>query len=206
MSNILPVLLTTRDRRINVSTYSTLEAACKVAGKNQMAWNICSSNWIAFCRKRVLDCAYEQAGFPTMLRGLIIDDDIVILNNPKELGDIIKAADEQNLNITANYQGAMGQNLIFNKQTGKRFTNKELADLAEREDFYDLEGTEVGTMGFYYGDLPRYYIWHQDSNTDEGTNFFRDNKQLNVKLAAKIKLSHLTSWARSSWVAQDYIE
>lgn len=193
MAQILHVCVASRTGHMDIRTEKVLDQTAIVMGKygNQAAIHCISGNWLAYARRHAVLQAYQLENNSLELRGLIIDDDIKILNTPQELAHIFQTADEQNLNITANYKAANGANLVFNGE--RRYKDAELLALDKSEnEFTDLTGL-IGTMGFYYGVLPKDYIWHQDSLTDEGTNFFRDNPQLNVKLANHIRLSHRVS-------------
>jgi hypothetical protein len=206
MPGLFHVCVASRNNKIDAQTMLTLQACGYFMGKNSAVWHIVSTNWIAYARKKAVQLAYQTEGQETLnepehLRGLIIDDDLLIMTGAKELADIFMDTDKKGINITANYKSGSGANLVFD-EGGRRYTDAKLRELAATTDYVPLVG-DIGTMGFYYGELPKTYTWHQDSEVDESTNFFRDNKHLKTHLAAKIKLSHRIDWMRSTFQNYD---
>ena len=118
----------------------------------------------------------------TTLRGLLLDDDIWV-DDSVGLGEIITIADENGWNIVAPYMLADKSMSILTPPVGDseyphRMTVEEVADLEEYSKIW------AAGLGFYYGDLPLEYKFHEGNPwAGEDLNFFCDNPQLETRVA-----------------------
>ena len=180
-------------------------------GKRGVAWHVDTTNMVTLARKNVIRSVarYNESqtgAYPKTVRVLLLDDDNPFLTGSEELARIMLEADRKGLNIVANYKSAYGANLVFKEADKVRYTDTELRQLADSgPEFVPLTGV-IGSLGFYYGDVPTDYVWHMDETNDEATMFFRENPQLKVHLATRIKLAHRISWYRSTFVDYEYKE
>ena len=131
----------------------------------------------------------EQFGFNyNKDYALLIDDDILIKNTYSELAEIYTDAEKRDINIIGNYADAHGNSVH------RLVKNKEVVKLPDKKEQYvSMENYNCG-LGFYYGKIPKDYIFHMD-NMGEDYNFFKDNADLHKKtfLDNRIKLAHYKS-------------
>ena len=121
---------------------------------------------------------------------LLIDDDMLIKNSPDELAKIFTEAEQKGINIVGNYADAHGNSVH------RLVKDNKVIMQAKKEkyiDYLNMADYRCG-LGFYYGLLPKDYIFHMDL-MGEDYNFFNDNEQLhsNTFLDFRIKLSHYKS-------------
>jgi len=116
-------------------------------------------------------------------RMLWLDSDITIVNDAASLAEIIKYADERNINIVGNYIRADDQNVLMHTSTNQCFSDKEIAALP---DYW--QGAFHAGLGFYYGVTPRGYKFHEDSTTDDVYFFFEN--EIKVTLCKALILDH----------------
>jgi hypothetical protein len=207
--NVLHVCIAARTGSVQASTVLKIQEAGYYMGKDSVAWHIWSGSWLIYARKTAIEEAYtyeenlKQAPFKA-IRGLLMDDDVILLDDSQSIAKTLINADKQGFNITASYPAANGTQIISKRSNYmERYTDEELRHLYNTTEFEPITG-DIGTTGFYYGELPKGYDWHMSSQWDEATLFFRDNAYLNVKLATRIRLAHRANWIRSIW--QDFDE
>lgn len=117
-------------------------------------------------------------------RGLMIDDDILVMDAHALLNAIVKA-DQNKWNIIAPYRNKEG-GVVICKTDGKMITVDEYRQLKP----YDR--VPMAGLGFYYGDIPLTYEFHADGKpyAGEDLNFWYDNPDLKPRIAP-ITLKHL---------------
>jgi hypothetical protein len=140
--------------------------------------------------KRSLDDNAIKHG--DVVRGLWIDDDVLIDEPIKRVSDAIREADVRHANIVANYRIPWRDDSIVNS-IGISNEKGDLGHFATKEELDRLKnfdplpmGSHNG-LGFYYGDIPLNYRFHYDVMAED-VNFFRDNK---IQLSyVDLKLRH----------------
>jgi hypothetical protein len=116
------------------------------------------------------------------MRGLLLDDDIWV-DDAQELAAIFTTADANGWNIVGPYMLADKSMSILTPPTEPggnphRMTVEEVADLDEYSNIW------AAGLGFYYGDLPLEYKFHEGNPwVGEDLNFFCDNPQLETRVA-----------------------
>ena len=117
-----------------------------------------------------------------LVRGVLLDDDIWLDNGPEVL-EIIKKADENHWNVVIPYMLADKSMSILEPPNEvhdqvKRLSVEEVANLDEYQEIW------AAGLGFYYGDIPLTYEFHEGNPyMGEDLNFFNDNPQLHVRVA-----------------------
>lgn len=202
--NVLHLCMASRSASLNSVTMPKIDAAAYFMRKDAVSQHIATIGNLCYGRKKASqDAILAEYGEPReSVRVLFIDDDIQILNSPEELASIFLEAEAKDMDIAANYPIATGQPVVF-RDINHRFASEELKRLAEEKDFEPLpEG--IGSLGFYYGKVFWDYNYHIDSEKEEVTHFFEENRhRLNLHLATRIRLAHKISWWRSDWMDFD---
>lgn len=119
------------------------------------------------------------------VRGFMIDDDILLKSEAQvPLMEAISTADKFGWNFISPYRVRDGYTSISNAQ-GQLLRPDEVKALKQ------FDRVANGGLGFYYGDLPLSYQFHEDGVFGgEDLNFFWDNPQLDVRIF-DLKLRHL---------------
>ena len=187
--SICPVLIPTVNGSADVSTIHVLDTV--IRGLNREPVFITSmgnkgiSNtrtWLFESVKRLL----EANGFKDKVaRGFIIDSDICLLGpDSQKVFNYVLEADAQKRNFVIPYNFPSGQISVF-----KENENKNLIMLDKGDALPDY--TKCAGLGFYYGDIPLDYVFHNDVNAGEDVYFFLDNFKLEQnKVIKDIRLLH----------------
>lgn len=114
------------------------------------------------------------------LRGVMLDDDIW-LDDAEALKAAMDTADEHGWNIVIPYMLAdRSFSILSPVEDGlvHKMTEAEVADLDEYQPIW------AAGLGFYYGDIPLDYRFHEGSPyVGEDVNFFVENPELQVRVA-----------------------
>lgn len=180
----VPVVCATRDFQGAVAeTVVTLWNVLFAMGRSPVYAQF-QSHGYAFVRAglfRDLLKVYEK----DVIRGLMIDDDILLKNDQQNnLRLAIETADRFGWNFVAPYRVRDGFTSIARE-------NGDLLTPAEVKAMKPFDRVANGGLGFYYGDLPLTYRFHEDGVFGgEDLNFFHDNPQLDVRIV-DLQLRHL---------------
>lgn len=180
----VPVVCATRDFQGAVAeTVVTLWNVLFAMGRSPVYAQF-QSHGYAFVRAglfRDLLKVYEK----DVIRGLMIDDDILLKNDQQNnLRLAIETADRFGWNFVAPYRVRDGFTSIARE-------NGDLLTPAEVKAMKPFDRVANGGLGFYYGDLPLAYRFHEDGVFGgEDLNFFHDNPQLDVRIV-DLQLRHL---------------
>ena len=187
--SICPVLIPTLDGSADVSTIHVLDTV--IRGLNREPVYITSmgnkgiSNtrtWLFKSVKRL----FEANGFKSnVARGFIIDSDICLLGpDSQKIFNYVLDADTEKRNFVIPYNFPSGQISVFKENENK---NLEMLDRGDKLP----EFTKCAGLGFYYGDIPLDYVFHNDVYAGEDVYFFLDNFKLEQnKVVKDIKLLH----------------
>ena|SRR5690348_9698805 len=120
-----------------------------------------------------------------IVRGIMIDDDILLKSSEQNnLRIAIETADKFNWNFVAPYRVRDGFTSIA-KENGELLTPDEVRAMKP------FDKVANGGLGFYYGDLPLTYRFHEDGIFGgEDLNFFHENPQLDPRIV-DLNLKHL---------------
>jgi hypothetical protein len=115
----------------------------------------------------------------------MIDDDILLKSSEQNnLRIAIETADKFNWNFVAPYRVRDGFTSIA-KENGELLTPDEVRAMKP------FDKVANGGLGFYYGDLPLTYRFHEDGIFGgEDLNFFHENPQLDPRIV-DLNLKHL---------------
>lgn len=119
------------------------------------------------------------------IRGFLIDDDILLKSDQQQnLKVAIETADKFHWNFVAPYRVADGWTSIA-KENGMLLSVEEVRIKAP------FDRIDNAGLGFYYGDLPLTYKFHEDGVFGgEDLNFFHENPQLEPRIV-DLNLKHL---------------
>ena len=168
----------TRDGRVPISSFSNLFASLINLGYKPFILEG-KGNFITGARNCIIELFAKYS--ITENRMLWLDDDIFISNTIPELMDIIKDADDKNINIVGLYRNSNLEIVQFNDK--RRITDDDM----KYADGNYINLTHSG-MGFYYGYTPKDYkfVWNDKG---EDVNFFIDNN-IKLLLDKRLKLMH----------------
>jgi hypothetical protein len=180
----VPVVCATRDFQGAVA--ETIVTLWNVLWQMQRSPVYCQfqSHGYAFVRAGVyrdLRGAYEKE----VIRGFMIDDDILLKSDQQaNLSTAIKTADQFNWNFVAPYRVRDGFTSIARE-------NGDLLTVEEVRAKTPFDRIANAGLGFYYGDLPLGYKFHEEGVFGgEDLNFFHDNPQLEPRIV-DLGLKHL---------------
>jgi len=135
-------------------------------------------------------------------RVLFVDSDLLLQNSPEEFSQIIKEADEKNINICGLYRKGNGE-YAMQKTNGKSITDEDLNKPEYIDgnyvELYNREPKIYPLFGFTYTTLPREdYDWKWNGYAGEDMFLYLQNEDMwkNTKLDKRIKLLHY----KSNWV------
>jgi hypothetical protein len=174
------VLAAVKDDLDKLLLVSTSDAPTFEGGRNGCVENL----------KRSLDNNGIEHG--DVVRGLWIDDDILIDEPIGRVSAAIRKADETGANIVANYRIPWRDDTIVNALgiSNEKGDLGHFATMDELKNLKDFDKLPMGShcgLGFYYGDIPLDYRFHFDVMAED-VNFFRDNK---IRLSyCDLKLRH----------------
>jgi hypothetical protein len=119
------------------------------------------------------------------LRGLLLDDDI-LLKDQTAFMDAVLIADKYGWNFVSPYRVRDGYTTLADEK-GTLMTAEEANALKP------WDRVANGGLGFYYGDIPLGYVFHEfEPYGGEDLNFFHDNRWLDIR-QIDLKLQHLKS-------------
>lgn len=142
------------------------------------------SHGYAFVRSGVFRNLRDGYKLP-IIRGMMIDDDI-----------LLKSDQQQQLAIAIDTADKFGWNFIspYRTRDGYVAVARENGDLLRPDEVVAMtpfDRIANGGLGFYYGDLPLDYKFHEDGTFGgEDLNFFHDNPQLEPRIV-NLNLRHL---------------
>lgn len=180
----VPVVCATRDFQGAVAeTVVTLWNTLFAMGRSPVYAQF-QSHGYAFVRAglfRDLLKVYEKS----VIRGFMIDDDILLKSDQQNnLRMAIETADRFGWNFVAPYRVRDGFTSISRE-------NGDLLTPAEVKAMKPFDRIANGGLGFYYGDLPLTYRFHEDGVFGgEDLNFFHENPQLETRII-DLQLRHL---------------
>jgi len=180
----VPVICPTRDFQGAVAeTVVTIWNALWSMGRAPVYCQF-QSHGYAFVRAGVF--AELKNGYgKDVVRGMMIDDDVLLkADMQKHLMIAIKTADEFNWNFISPYRTRDGFTSIAR-------ANGDLMMTEEVRRFRPFDRVPNGGLGFYYGDLPLSYRFHEDGIFGgEDLNFFHENPQLDLRMV-DLNVRHL---------------
>lgn len=116
-------------------------------------------------------------------RILWLDSDIIIMNEPNELRDILKEADDKDYNICGFY------NLRDKRGSINDFGFKNIdSDAFKKMEQYSK--VMFAGLGFYYGYTPIDYQFHESFNRGEDFNFYTENN-ITLRIDKRLVLGHV---------------
>jgi len=180
----VPVICATRDFQGAVAeTMATLWNVLWQMGRSPTYVQF-QSHGYAFVRAGVFANLRKEYG-TDVLRGFMIDDDILLkTNKQKALALAIKTADQFGWNFISPYRTRDGYCAVARE-------NGDLMTVAEVRSLKPFDRVPNGGLGFYYGDLPLTYRFHEDGVFGgEDLNFFYENPQLDLRVV-DLELRHL---------------
>lgn len=126
-----------------------------------------------------------------LVRGFLLDDDIV-LKDQKELERVLAHADKQHWNVVAPYRALNNRfSILKTIPVQANGTSTEMLTEGELSKIQPWEHIQLAGLGFYYGDIPLDYVFHEgDPYVGEDLNFFHENAHLETRLAP-IYLEHI---------------
>ena len=189
----VPILCTTRDEQGAVATtIATIYSALFCLRRTPTYIQIGALGY-AKSRTLLFRNAYERFQIP-IIRGFLLDDDIRI-EDQKRLEQVIQIADKNHWNVVAPYRTKSGRFSIIKKIPPRPSgTSTELLTQDELAKIKPYDELELAGLGFYYGDIPLTYVFHEGNPyTGEDLNFFHDNA-LHIRLAP-LYLEHIKSTA-----------
>ncbi len=179
--DILPVLVPTRDEQgAPARTIVTIWDAAYALGRQPVHLHVSHVGY-AYVRTRLFQ--HTKSVLKTSwVRGILLDDDM-LLRNQQQLMDVIQLADKNNWNIVAPY-------MLKNGLTSLASASGKMLDFEEAVKLPHYTEVPMAGLGFYYGDIPLDYEFHEGAPYEgEDLNFFHET-QLKPKLAP-IEIKHL---------------
>ena len=127
--------------------------------------------------------ARQQLGVK-VARGFLLDDDIRIIDQ-KALEKVLARADANQWNIVAPYRALNGRlSILKTIPPQSNGTSTEMLTEDELHEIHPWDRIQLAGLGFYYGDIPLDYIFHEGNPyVGEDLNFFHENKYLETRLA-----------------------
>lgn len=188
--NLTPILCVTRDEHGAVAaTIATIYSALYSLRKTP---HYLQTGALGYAMSRTkLSREAQQVYQTNRIRGFLIDDDVRLVDQ-KALQKVIQIADQRKWNVVAPYRSKAGRFSILKKipplASGTSTEMLTEADLAKIKPYDEIE---LAGLGFYYGDIPLDYEFHEGNPyTGEDLNFFYDNPELHPRLAP-LYLEHL---------------
>lgn len=178
----IPVIVPTRDEQGAVAR--SVAALWNVFFSMGLAPMYIHANCVGYAQVRTQAFKEARKYFPQHCRGLLLDDDILIVDSG-EVRDALVLADQNKWNIVAPYRTKNNKICICN-------TKGEMLTPEEYKLVRPWQQIPMAGLGFYYGDLDLDYVFHADHKpfTGEDLNFFFDQPNLKPRIAP-IQLKHL---------------
>lgn len=183
MATVTPVLCVTRDEQgAPAVTIATIYSALFRLQRTPQYFQNGALGY-ALARTTLFRSTMETLGVPKT-RGFLLDDDIRIVDQ-KALMKVITFADAMHYNVVAPYRARNGRFSIIKRIPMRASgTCTQLLDETEMSQVAPYAQVEMAGLGFYYGDIPLDYVFHEGiPYTGEDLNFFHDNKSLEPRLA-----------------------
>jgi hypothetical protein len=180
----VPVICATRDYQGAVAeTIATLWNTLWAMDRSPTYCQFMSHGY-AFVRANVFKGLKDTYG-RDVIRGFMIDDDILLKSNQQaNLKLAIETADKFHWNFVSPYRVRDGYVAIARE-------NGMLMSVEEVKGFATFDRVPNAGLGFYYGDLPLSYHFHEEGvYGGEDLNFFYENPQLDLRMV-DLKLQHL---------------
>lgn len=188
--NITPILCVTRDEQGAVATtVATIYSALYCLRKTP---HYIQTGALGYAKARTNLSREAMATYQVKkVRGFLLDDD-VRLTDQKALQKVIQIADQKKYNVVAPYRTKSGRFSIIKKCEPKASgTITEMITQQELAAIKPYDEIEMAGLGFYYGDIPLDYEFHEGNPyTGEDLNFFHDNSWIHPRLAP-LYLEHL---------------
>jgi hypothetical protein len=189
-TNVTPILCVTRDEQGAVATtVATIYSALFCLRKTP---HYIQTGALGYAKARTnLSKEARKAYGTDKVRGFLLDDDVRLLDQ-KALEKVIKISDQNGWNVVAPYRTKSGRFSIVRtcppKPSGTVTEMITQEDLAKIKPYDEIE---MAGLGFYYGDIPLDYEFHEGNPyTGEDLNFFHDNPWIHPRLAP-LYLEHL---------------
>lgn len=183
---IFPVLISSPDTRMYFDTFMRLKEISDEL-KKVLYFYVGRAGGVVAGRNQSFENARKALG-TGIIRGLIIDDDIIIDDMPDKIAYEIAKADRENYNIIAPYAVVKGKEHL-NHYIVKEGNVERLMSIDETLKLPKYAPVYAGGLGFYYGDVYLDYHFHADYAKGEDEYFFLDNHL--TPLHVPIKLSHV---------------
>lgn len=180
----VPVICPTRDFQGAVAeTIVTLWNTIWAMGRSPIYCQF-QAHGYAFVRAGVFAGLKVELG-KDVVRGFMIDDDVLLRSEMQDsLRLAMETADKFNWNFVSPYRIRDGFTSIAKK-------DGELLSVDEVRRLRPFDRVANGGLGFYYGDLPLGYKFHESGVFGgEDLNFFYENPQLDVR-CVDLQLKHL---------------
>lgn len=180
----VPVICATRDFQGAVAeTMSTLWNVIWTMKRSPVYVQF-QAHGYAFVRSQLFRDIMDHYGKP-VLRGIMIDDDILLKSeHQNDLRLAIETADRFHWNFVAPYRVRDGFTSIA-RENGSLLTPEEVRIKAP------FDRVDNAGMGFYYGDIPLTYKFHESGVFGgEDLNFFHENPDLQIRMV-DLQLKHL---------------
>ena len=190
-SACMPVLCISQNATINGQTFFAIDWVANQLDRQIQYVNVTKTG---ISHSRTVGLKTFKKLFPdrAVIRGFIVDSDIEIVIQSYTLDILLKAvkiADDNQQNFVVPYafvstgsEVGVGLWHTYNR----RYLNAEYAALKE------WDTVRLAGLGFYYGDIPLDYIFH-DSAAGEDFNFFEEN-ELILHVVKGIKLRHFKTY------------
>jgi hypothetical protein len=172
---IVPILCPTREHQgaMARTIVMLMNTIYKLGGSP--AYFQTSAHGYAFVRTNLFQVVMEELKCETV-RGFMIDDDILVTTPCEELCEIITKAETEHLNIVGPYKTSNVKDewaIMHPPGHMREFNMFTQADFEAGEPWSPIW---AAGLGFYYGDLPLTYRFHERPPYDgEDINFFAEN-------------------------------
>lgn len=178
----VPVIIPTRDEQgAPARTIVTLWNAMRILDMEPVHMHVSHFGY-AYVRTAAFRATRKLFG-RDIVRGFMLDDDMLLPHNWENLIEVVKVADKNHWNIVAPYMLKNGLTSLA-REDG---TMLSIDDVNKMDPWSTIP---LAGLGFYYGDIPLDYEFHEaDPYKGEDFNFFHDKKiELHV---APLEIKHL---------------
>ena len=180
------ILVPSRDGRVSGFTLSFLISCFYNLGYSVFYFQGTGNEGYSISRTNLFLLARDALRVDN-IRGFLLDDDIVMRNGLDKLIQSVKIAEDKCLNFVAPYKLINGFSSISKTSKGDP---KDMYTWEEAQKIPDWTEVKGSGLGFYYGEIPLTYTFHENENgVGEDLNFFNDN---NLKIhCVQLGLKHL---------------
>lgn len=176
----IPVIIADISEKASVRSVNIISNAILSLNKQGVIKMIGGKGYFTAIRNLTFSTLKKELGI-NKVRGIMLDSDVILECDYKTLADVMKEADEKNINFVIPYKNGNSSYSLWHKDMNP-YTQDEYNKLK------DGDKIEYSGLGFYYGDIPLDYIFHSDVK-GEDHYFFEDNK-LDVRVIKSIKTVH----------------